>query len=82
MKNNLSDLCDHLFVAIERLNDESVAPENLAAEIKRANAIAGVAREVISAGHLAVAASRAQAVDPAQRPRLLGLDKVVLDQGR
>lgn len=48
MKNKLSDLNDHLFAAIERLNDESLAGENLDAEIGRSKAITGVAKEIIS----------------------------------
>lgn len=54
MKNSLSDLTNHLFAALERLNDESLAPEVVRGEIQRANAIAVVAREIIGAGNLAV----------------------------
>ena len=74
MKNALSDLTDHLFVALERLNDESLAPDVVRSEIQRANAIATVAREIIGAGNLAVNAARVLADDPARPgPRLLGL---------
>lgn len=74
MKNSLSDLTNHLFAALERLNDESLAPEVVRGEIQRANAIAVVAREIIGAGNLAVNAARVLSDDPA-RPavRLLGL---------
>jgi hypothetical protein len=82
MKNSLADLCDHLFVAIERLNEEDMPEDKLAIEVKRANAIAGVAREVIGAGQLAISAAQRLSEDPGLRPRLLGLDKTGSDQGR
>lgn len=84
MKNSLADLTDHLFVALERLNDESLAPDIVRSEIQRANAIAVVAREIIGAGNLAVNASRLLADDPAlPGPRLLGLSgRADPDKGR
>ena len=74
MKNSLGDLTNHLFVALERLNDEGLAPDALTDEIKRANAVAGVAREIVAAGHLAVTASKLLAEQPSASPlRVLGL---------
>jgi hypothetical protein len=74
MKNSLADLTDHLFVALERLNDEALAPDVVRSEIQRANAIATVAREIIGAGNLAVNAARVLSDDPSRPgPRLLGL---------
>lgn len=74
MKNSLTDLTDHLFCALERLNDDSLTQEQMRAEIQRANAVAVVAREVIGAGNLAVNAARVVADDPARKGlRVLGL---------
>jgi hypothetical protein len=46
-KNKLSDLNDHLFMALERLNDEDLSTEQIESESKRAEAIIGVANQII-----------------------------------
>ncbi|MDL2266792.1 hypothetical protein LJC46_02240 [Desulfovibrio sp. OttesenSCG-928-G15] len=55
-KNRLCDLNDHLFMALERLNDEDLQGDALLSEIKRTEALATVAREVIATGKLALQA--------------------------
>ena len=47
-KNKLSDLNDHLFAAIERLNDEDLTSEQLEIETKRADSIVQLSNQVIS----------------------------------
>lgn len=47
MKNKLTDLNDHLFMALERLNDESLSAEDLEQELKRSEAISKVADVVV-----------------------------------
>lgn len=51
-KSTLYDLNLHLFAALERLNDEGLSEEELASEVKRANAITGIATGVISNARL------------------------------
>lgn len=46
-KNRLSDLNDHLFAQIERLADEDNAPEKIDQEHKRAEAMVGVADQIL-----------------------------------
>lgn len=47
-RNKLSDLNDHLFAELERLGDEDLSEEELDKEIRRANAISKVAKNVIN----------------------------------
>lgn len=52
MRNTLYDLNNHLFAALERLNDESLTTEELENEVKRAHAITGVANTVVNNANL------------------------------
>lgn len=56
MKNKLIDLNNHLFAQLERLNEENISNEKLSTEIERSKAIAGIAREIIGNGNLALKA--------------------------
>jgi hypothetical protein len=77
MKNRLEDLTNHLFAQIERLGVEDLDAEQIRAEIQRAGAMTGVAREIIAAGHLALSATRiSHDLGPGSPPlKLLGLDR-------
>lgn len=57
-KNRLTDLNDHLFTQLERLNDEELKGENLAAEIERTRAITAVSKEIVANGRLVMEASK------------------------
>lgn len=52
MRNNLTDLNNHLFEQIERLNDEELQGEALKEEINRSKAIENVAKQIINNGRL------------------------------
>jgi hypothetical protein len=49
-------LNDHLFVAMERLNDEDLKGKALTEEINRSKAVALLGREIISNGNLVLKA--------------------------
>lgn len=46
-RNKLSDLNNHLFEQLERLNDDELQEEHLDQEVKRANAMAKIAQSII-----------------------------------
>ena len=53
-RNKLSDLNDHLFVVLERLNEEDLEPECIDAEVKRAKAIAVISSQIINNARVTV----------------------------
>ena len=52
MKNKLTDLNNHLFEQLERLNNEDLSEEELEKEIKRTKAMTNVATNIINNGNL------------------------------
>lgn len=73
MKNKLSDLNNHLFAQLERLNDESLQGEELQSEIKRSHAVTGVARQIIGNANVMLKAEQLRADN-----RISGDNKVLL----
>jgi hypothetical protein len=55
-KNKISDLNDHLFAQLERLNDEEITSEDLDKEIGKAKAISQIASQIINANKLTLEA--------------------------
>lgn len=58
MKNQITDLNDHLFMALERLNLEDLSTENIDAEATRAKAIVLVADKVLDTRRVTLAAAK------------------------
>lgn len=48
MKNGLTDLNNHLFEQLERLNDDDLTDEQLKKEIKRAAAMGSIATNIVN----------------------------------
>ena len=57
-KNRLSDLNDHLFAALERLNDDDLTADQIEAEAKRADAIVAVADAITDNARTRLSAAR------------------------
>ena len=58
MKNKLSDLNNHLFEELERLNNENLKGEELQEERERAKSMATIAQTIINNGELALKARK------------------------
>lgn len=58
MKNNLSDLNNHLFMQLERLSDEDLTPEQIGHEAKRSEAMVSVADQIIRNAALQIQAAK------------------------
>lgn len=58
MKNKLTDLNDHLFAQLERLSDETLSPADLDKEVKRGEAVVGVADQIIRNASVQLAAAK------------------------
>lgn len=59
-RNKLTDLNDHLFAQLERLDDEELKRDQLEKEISRAKAMTDVADKIIANAKLALDATRLQ----------------------
>lgn len=80
MKNRLSDLNDHLFMQLERLQDETLSAEQIETEVKRSAAIVEVSDKIVDNARLQLQACKLIA-DHGDRfmkhlPMLGGPDKV------
>lgn len=60
-QNKLSNLNDHLFMALERLGDEELSGDQLTTEIERSKAISNVAGKIIDNGRLILDAQKTAA---------------------
>lgn len=60
MKNKLTDLNNHLFEQLERLNDDDLKGEELEEEISRTRAISSIATKIIDNGQLILNAQKVQ----------------------
>lgn len=52
MSNKLTDLNNHLFAQLERLNNPNLKEGKLIEEIERSRAVGNIAREIINNGRL------------------------------
>lgn len=57
-RNKLTDLNNHLFIALERLNEEDLTSEQIELESKRAESIIGIAGQIIGNAKITVDAMK------------------------
>lgn len=58
MRNKLSDLNNHLFAQMERLDDDTLKGESLKDEIDRAKAMANLATQIVNGAKITVDAMK------------------------
>jgi hypothetical protein len=58
MKNKLTDLNNHLFEQLERLNDEGLTNEALEKEISRTDAMVKISNSIIENAHVSLTAAK------------------------
>ena len=78
-KNKLSDLNDHLFAALERLNDEELTSEQIESEAKRADAIMGISDKIISNAKITLDAMKLISIgnlDSTEIPESFGFKRI------
>lgn len=56
MKNKITDLRNHLFEQMERLNNEDLTPEQMDKEIQRAHALSNLGRVIVDSAKTQVLA--------------------------
>jgi hypothetical protein len=78
-RNKITDLNDHLFAQLERLNDETLKSDKMEIEFQKAKAISGVAAQIIKANKLTLDAMRILkdgSVGPNDIPETFGLKQL------
>ena len=59
MKNKPVDMANHVTAAMERLSDESLSPEQIAAEVQRSKAVTSLGMTYVAIGRLEIDAFEA-----------------------
>lgn len=73
MKNNLSDLNNHLFLMLETLEDDKMTDKRLEKELKKAQAICSISSQILK-----VASVQVSAIKTADECSLLNKDMPAL----
>ena len=71
MKNTLGDLNNHLFMQLERLNDEDLKGDKFTEEIERSKAVTNVAKEIIANANIVLQAKKYTTEYLSEVPKML-----------
>ena len=71
MKNTLGDLNNHIFMQLERLNDEDLKGDKLTEEIERSKAVTNVAKEIIANANIVLQAKKYTTEYLSEVPKML-----------
>ena len=71
MRNTLGDLNNHLFMQLERLNDEELKGEKLTEEIERSKAVATIAKEIVLNAKIVLEARKYSTEYMKETPKML-----------
>ena len=71
MKDTLGDLNNHLFMQLERLNDEDLKGDKLTEEIERSKAVTNVAKEIIANANIVLQAKKYTTEYLSEVPKML-----------
>ena len=71
MKNTLGDLNNHLFMQLERLNDEDLKGDKLTEEIESSKAVTNVAKEIIANANIVLQARKYTTEYLSEVPKML-----------
>lgn len=75
MKNKLIDLNNHLFMQLERMNDEDLTKDEIKQEIGRSKAISSLASQVVQNAKLALDAEKMKLeYSRADLPEMIGIE--------
>jgi len=57
-RNKITDLNNHLFAQLEKLNDDDLSPEQIDQECKRAKAMSSIASQILQSSRLTLEAMK------------------------